>query len=474
MSDGRRPRRSKRAPVEGAVLVEKGRQRRELGVLDGDELVAARAVQGGRPVVLGSRRVRVTLVRRQGLAATWHESLPLDLSPCLPPVVTCGRPVVRRLIPASTMPPEAPPLRRIPERSRVASGSHSRGTPTYERSSAATDAQPRSFNVRMMSLLRISIARWTPASAGGAQAVRVGAADQHGPGTHRERLDDVAATANPPVHHDLDAAIDRGDHLRQHTQCRRHAVELTAPVIRHHDRVGARVDRAPRVLGRVDALDDDRAPARRRESTADRASSPSTARARHPRRHTASAPCREARRWESSSGRRPRGSPPSQRGCETSPGSAGSIDQSLPDTRLGHPVSHVALAQARHRRVDGDDDRREARRAGARKRGEGDLAPTDEVDLIPGRALSWPPSRPPVACRTGSRGHTPCPPRPRPARPPLPHGERTSGCCPGGPGRTAGRAWCRAPWSEGRTPASPRPTAGAASPARTPDSSPSA
>jgi len=41
-------------------------------------------------------------------------------------------------------------------------GSHSGGTPTYERSSAATDEQPRSFNVRMMSLLRISIAQWTP------------------------------------------------------------------------------------------------------------------------------------------------------------------------------------------------------------------------------------------------------------------------------------------------------------------------
>ena len=39
-------------PVEGAVLVEKGRERRKLGILDGDELVAARAVQGGRPVVL--------------------------------------------------------------------------------------------------------------------------------------------------------------------------------------------------------------------------------------------------------------------------------------------------------------------------------------------------------------------------------------------------------------------------------------
>jgi hypothetical protein len=39
-------------PVEGAVLVEKRRESRKLGILDGDELVAARAVQGGRPVVL--------------------------------------------------------------------------------------------------------------------------------------------------------------------------------------------------------------------------------------------------------------------------------------------------------------------------------------------------------------------------------------------------------------------------------------
>ena len=39
-------------PVKGAVLVEKGRESRQLGILDGDELVAACAIEGRRPVVL--------------------------------------------------------------------------------------------------------------------------------------------------------------------------------------------------------------------------------------------------------------------------------------------------------------------------------------------------------------------------------------------------------------------------------------
>src|SRR4029453_8920602 len=54
-----------------------------------------------------------------------------------------------------------------------------------------------------------------PGFTGCGQAVGIGTATEHGAGAEANRLDDVGAPANTPVHQDLDLSIHRGDHLRQ-------------------------------------------------------------------------------------------------------------------------------------------------------------------------------------------------------------------------------------------------------------------
>ena len=68
------------AAIEGAVLIEKGRRRRDLVVLDGAQLVARRGVELGRPILFGPRPLAIV-------------AMPLD---CLEPHSPCrlGAPLI--------------------------------------------------------------------------------------------------------------------------------------------------------------------------------------------------------------------------------------------------------------------------------------------------------------------------------------------------------------------------------------------
>ena len=94
------------------------------------------------------------------------------------------------------------------------------------------------------------MARATPGPPAAPSAHPYGTADQHRPRAEAERLDDVAAAADAAVHEHLDAIADGGDDFRQHAQRRRHAIELTAAVVRHDDRIGTGIDRLPRARRR--------------------------------------------------------------------------------------------------------------------------------------------------------------------------------------------------------------------------------
>ena len=73
--------------------------------------------------------------------------------------------------------------------------SHSRGKSTDERSSAPVDSIPSSFSVRTMSCAKDFDRACDSGASGGAQAVRVGAADEHGSRAEAQGLDDVARRA---------------------------------------------------------------------------------------------------------------------------------------------------------------------------------------------------------------------------------------------------------------------------------------
>ena len=62
--------------------------------------------------------------------------------------------------------------------------------------------------MRITSARRISMARATPASPDGPEPVRVRAPDKDGAGSQAQRLDDIAAAADPAVHQDLDLTVD--------------------------------------------------------------------------------------------------------------------------------------------------------------------------------------------------------------------------------------------------------------------------
>ena len=76
----------------------------------------------------------------------------------------------------------------------------------------------------------------------------------------RDRLQHVGPSPHAAVHQDRDAPVDRLDHLGQRVERRRARIELPPTVVRHHDRLGAVLDRQPRVLGREDPLHQDREP----------------------------------------------------------------------------------------------------------------------------------------------------------------------------------------------------------------------
>ena len=73
-----------------------------------------------------------------------------------------------------------------------------------------------------------------------------GTADEHRPGTERERRDHVAAAADAAVDEHLDAPIDRLDRFGQQLRRRRDAVELAAAVVRDDDRRRRRARRRAR------------------------------------------------------------------------------------------------------------------------------------------------------------------------------------------------------------------------------------
>ena len=111
--------------------------------------------------------------------------------------------------------------------------------------------------MRMTSVRRISIARATPASPAGGQAIGVRAADQHRARAEAEGLHDVAPRADAAVHQDLDwpsprprSPAARGWSAATVSSCRPPWFETTMAL-------GALVDRAPRVVAGVDALHHD-------------------------------------------------------------------------------------------------------------------------------------------------------------------------------------------------------------------------
>ena len=170
----------------------------------------------------------------------------------------------------------------------------------------------------------------------------------------------------PPSSSTSTRPSDRGDDFRQHAQRRRDAVELTPAVVRHDDRVRARVDRPARIVGRVHALDDDRPLPGVADPARDRASDTIDCSSAAPTSAYGIGADPAARRWGTSSGRRRRGSPRASaaaRGTAAANGSIGheSAASAAPSCRCGRRAR-----AAGDRRVDGDDERRESGRARAR------------------------------------------------------------------------------------------------------------
>ena len=92
------------------------------------------------------------------------------------------------------------------------------------------------------------------------EAVDVGAADEHGVGAERDRLEDVGAGADPRVEEDRHPAVDGGGDAGERVEGGDGAVDLAAAVVGDHDPVDALVDGAARVVGVEDPLQQDRQP----------------------------------------------------------------------------------------------------------------------------------------------------------------------------------------------------------------------
>ena len=78
---------------------------------------------------------------------------------------------------------------------------------------------------------------------------------QHRPRAARERGHHVGAAPDPAVHQHLATPVDRLDHLGQQLERGRDAVELAPAVVGDDDPGGAVLDRQPRVLARLHALE---------------------------------------------------------------------------------------------------------------------------------------------------------------------------------------------------------------------------
>src|SRR5688500_7333178 len=89
------------------------------------------------------------------------------------------------------------------------------------------------------------------------QAVGVGAADHGRARAERARAPHVLAAADAAVEPRFSFPLNSTCYLREGTDRRDRAVELAPAVVRHHDRIRARLHRELGVLGIEDALDDE-------------------------------------------------------------------------------------------------------------------------------------------------------------------------------------------------------------------------
>ena len=86
------------------------------------------------------------------------------------------------------------------------------------------------------------------------ERVEIEAAARTGLRADRQRLQHMRAAGDAAVADHLDLVADRIDDLGQRVEGRAAAVELAPAMVRHHDRGGADLDRAPRILDRDDAF----------------------------------------------------------------------------------------------------------------------------------------------------------------------------------------------------------------------------
>ena len=90
------------------------------------------------------------------------------------------------------------------------------------------------------------------------QAISIRASDQDRASSQAQRFHDVASSPDPAIEQDLDLPANSRHDFRQHANRRLDLIELAASMVRDDDGVGPIVDRLPRIVFRVDALDDDR------------------------------------------------------------------------------------------------------------------------------------------------------------------------------------------------------------------------
>ncbi len=93
---------------------------------------------------------------------------------------------------------------------------------------------------------------------GGSQRPALQPPDADEVGAGGDRLDDIGAAAERAVDHDLGAAGDGVDDLRQHMHGAAAVIELASAVVRNINPVDAVIDRDRRILRGRDALDHQR------------------------------------------------------------------------------------------------------------------------------------------------------------------------------------------------------------------------
>ena len=184
----------------------------------------------------------------------------------------------------------------------------------------------------------------------------------------------------PPSNSTLNPVAHRVDHGRQHAQRRGDPVELTSAVVRHDDGLDSYVDRAPRVVVGLNALEDNRA--------LPHASDPGEIAPRHDRllersddvgvRHGAASRQDDVRKVHQPAVAE---EPASHRGRSRSCGTNGSM-VAAPAAKLPGAVANIAFAESGDRRVDRHHERGEAAGARAHHRRRRDVPAAHEVQLV--------------------------------------------------------------------------------------------